>query len=165
MSKLIVAIDVRPFLGPGMDEDFADELRAALHKRKAEFIYKEVAFRMEYNGNNPKGVKIVLDDLDAPLPSVFEHELTVGNVTLRSSVPSRLPAATGWYDGNRFGFPHAGCCVDLKGEHPHHLGKGQLFAVGDSHAHVVGLFRKVLTGKLRPGNATNRWAGMPPHDS
>lgn len=160
MPDTSVTIEVHPYVEPGMNQEFADEFRAALHARRTEFDFKKTTFRIGYVGNDVKEVKTVLHGLNAPLPAVFTDYLTVSSVTLHSRVPRRVRAKTGWYDGARFGFPGAGCCVDPKGKHPNHLGRPQIYAVGDGYAKVIGLFEKVMAGRLNPGAPGSPWSGM-----
>jgi hypothetical protein len=163
MDGVTVIIEVHPIVGIGMDADFADKIRETIHGRKVEFDFKGTIFQMDYNGNHPKGVKLVLHDLDAPLPTVFQRELTVSSVSLRATATSRLHAKTGWYDGDKLGFPEARCCIDPKGKHPSHRGRPQIYAGGHGYASTIGLFKQVLAGRLTPGVPGNRWAGMPTH--
>jgi hypothetical protein len=158
MPDIFVTIEIHPAIAQGMSEEFSATLRAVLNKKRQVFNYKDTTFQVEYRGSQPKGIKVTLNSLDAPLPAVFQNELTVNFVGLRASIPSKVRAQTGWYVGDNFGFPDAGCCIDPEGEHPKHMGLPTIYAAGDKFASVVGLYKLVMTGKLTPGYKGDKWS-------
>ena len=153
-----VTIEVYPS-HTALSDGFKDVLGRQSRARRGRFTYRDTEFRPVYDpehGGRLKDVKVVLSGLDAPLPAVFQDELTVATVTLSADIPDPLTARIGWYAGPNFGLPGALCCVDPNGEI--HEGKPQLYAGGENFTNVVALFRRVMAGELMPGCRGNIWS-------
>ncbi len=124
---------------------------------QSKLVYKGTMFHIVREGGQISAAKVILAGANAALPPVFEDELRVNFVVLRSTVPADIQAATGWYVGANFGLPGAACCIDPKGER--NQGVPQIYANGDDFASVVTLFLSVMEGRMTPGDENDRWSG------
>lgn len=132
-----------------LSEDFRKKLRAAAASKAATLTYNDTTFLLE-EGEGAFEAKVVLDSLDAPLPSAFDGDnVTVNHVILLCDIPSTpLKAKPGWYVGENYDLPGACCSVDPRGEWSD--GKPTIYAVGDVYTHVTTLFKRVMAGELEP---------------
>jgi hypothetical protein len=135
-------------LSPG----FVGALDVAWNAGFERFTYRGAEFTLTRGSGDPlrRDVSLFLPDVNTPLPEVFRGELPVNFVIVRCEVPEKLLAKPGWYVGDNYGFPGAACDIDPAGRH--NAGEPMIYANGSNFDSVVGLFKKVMTGELEPGD-------------
>ncbi len=119
---------------------------AAEGKGKSSFQYRGVEFHFGVGG-----VYVLLKRVNQSLPSTFGSELDVNFVVIKvTKIPAKLLPKPGWYVGDNHGFVGARVMIDPDGSIG---GDGPIiYANGDNFDRVVSFFKRVMTGKLEPGD-------------
>jgi hypothetical protein len=77
-----------------MSSAFRQAVTAAYEQRATHFTYRDTVFRLRYNADRIRDIRVVLDGPEAPLPAVMQDELTV-NFVVTDTVKDVNVAYTG----------------------------------------------------------------------
>lgn len=139
-----------------VSEGFKEAFDAACRAKDTLFTYGDAFFQIAFKPNGRLERVSALLELDAPLPKVFQGELSAGLIVLKAGLPEPLQAKQGWYVGDNFGFPGACCSVLAPSRLPT---EPPIYANGMDLEKVTSLFRRVMTGELEPGYGDDPFSG------
>jgi hypothetical protein len=151
MSDLPFVATVEVFPAYSIASDgFRDALRVALAADEATFTYGNSVFFLGRRYHGKRMARVILQDVDRPLPDAFRDDLTVQWVLVRCDpIPLNLKPKAGLFVGDDYGYPGARCVVDPEGAMNN--GVPRIYAAGVFFEQVTSLFKAVMAGDLYPG--------------